>query len=247
MPDASTAVPTSRRCRRATAFRAAGLLLATSALTAGCSDEGGATEGKTPEEVVATARQQLDDTSGLHLSLSTKDLPDGVQGLDAATGVATHAPAFDGTITIVFAGSKVDVPVIAVDGTVWAQIPLTVGWSDVDPAEYGAPDPAALMEPGDGFSALLDATTEVQEGSSVRGGEDNNEILTEYTGTVAGDDMTAVIPSASGDSFDVAYSITDEGELREARLTGVFYPDSESMTYTVTFSDYGTEQDITAP
>ncbi len=237
MPDAPTA----------TGLRIAAILLSTAALSSGCSDKGGAADGASPEDVIAEAKAQLDDTTGLHLSLTTKDLPEGVQGLDAATGVATHAPAFDGTITIVFAGSKVDVPVIAVDGKVWAQIPLTVGWSDVDPAEYGAPDPAALMKPDDGFSALLDATTDVVEGSSVRGGADNNEILTEYTGTVAGDVMTAVIPSAQGDSFDVAYSITDEGELREARLTGVFYPDSESMTYTVTFSDYGTEQDIAAP
>ncbi len=170
-----------------------------------------------------------------------------MQGLEAATGVATHAPAFDGTITIIFAGSKVDVPVVAVDGTVFAQIPLTVGWSDVDPAEYGAPDPAALMKPDEGFSALLAATTGLAEGESVRGGTDNDEILTEYTGTVPGSVMETVIPSSSGESFDVTYSITDDGELREARLTGVFYPQSASMTYTVDFDDYGTEQDIVAP
>ena len=55
-----------------------------------------------------------------------------------------------------------------------------------------------------------------------------------------------IIPTASGD-FDATYTITDDGELREATLTGVFYEDSESMTYTVTFDDYGTEKDITAP
>ncbi|MCW2842093.1 MAG: LppX LprAFG lipoprotein, partial [Nocardioides sp.] len=40
---------------------------------------------------------------------------------------------------------------------------------------------------------------------------------------------------------------SDSGELREARLTGVFYPDSDSMTYTIGFDDYGTEKDISAP
>ena len=45
----------------------------------------------------------------------------------------------------------------------------------------------------------------------------------------------------------MSYTITDDGELREVELTGVFYEDSESMTYTVTFDDYGTEKDITAP
>lgn len=225
-------------------------LLLAALVTVGCSGGDAAGEQQeepTPEEVVAQAKQLLDDTSGLRLALTTDDLPDGVQGLEAATGVATHAPAFDGTISIIFAGSKVDVPVIAVDGKVFAQIPLTVGWSDVDPAEYGAPDPAALMKPDEGFSGLLDATTDLVEGESVRGGVDNDEILTEYTGTVSGSVMKTVIPSSSGETFDVAYSITDEGELREARLTGVFYADSASMTYTVDFADYGTEQDIVAP
>lgn len=233
--------------RRPAGLRTVGALLVVAVTVLGCSEDKKAAPEQTPEDVVAAAKQQLDETSGLRLALSTEDLPEGVQGLQAASGVATHAPAFEGTITIVFAGSKVDVPVVAVDDKVFAQIPLTVGWSDVDPAEYGAPDPAALMKPDDGFSALLTATTVLEEGETVRGGADNDEILTEYTGTVPGTAMQAVIPSASGDSFDVAYSITDDNQLREARLTGVFYPDSPSMTYTVTFTDYGLTQDITAP
>ena len=43
------------------------------------------------------------------------------------------------------------------------------------------------------------------------------------------------------------FAITDDGELREATFVGVFYPDSEEMTYTVSFEDYGTEREITAP
>ena len=30
-------------------------------------------------------------------------------------------------------------------------------------------------------------------------------------------------------------------------LTGVFYPNTESMTYTIGFEDYGTEKKIAAP
>lgn len=47
--------------------------------------------------------------------------------------------------------------------------------------------------------------------------------------------------------FDAAYTINAEGELRAAVLSGAFYPDTESMTYTLAFEDYGTEPDITAP
>jgi lipoprotein LprG len=84
-------------------------------------------------------------------------------------------------------------------------------------------------------------------GDSVRGGSDNSEVLTEYTGTVSGQDMTSIIPSAAGDRFDVAWQVTDDGELRQATLTGEFYPSTPSMTYTVDFTDYGTEQEITKP
>jgi len=214
----------------------------------GCSgSDEPVSEGKTPEEVMALAKQTLDETSGLTLSLSTDNLPDGVTGIAGADGVATDAPAFDGTIKVVLSGTTFDVPVIAVDGKVYARIPLTPGWSDIDPADYKAPDPAQLATPDNGFSAMLAATEDLEEGDSVRGGVDNNEILTEYTGTVPGDAMTSIIPSASGASFDAAYLVTDDGELRQATLTGVFYPDSPEMTYTVDFEAYGTTREIKAP
>jgi lipoprotein LprG len=222
--------------------------LAASSLTAcgGSDDSGGGGSDATPEEVFAAAKTNLDETSGVDLTLSTKDLPDGVTGVEKADGVGTHAPAFEGTITVVLSGQAFEVPVVAVDDKVYAQVPLTTGWQDIDPSEYGAPDPAQLMSTDTGFSSLLPATTDVEKGDSVRGGTDNKEILTEYTGTVPGDTVKNIIPTASGD-FEATYTITDDDELRSARLTGVFYPDSESMTYTVTFDDYGTDKDITAP
>ncbi|WP_243060956.1 LppX_LprAFG lipoprotein [Nocardioides sp. SR21] len=214
----------------------------------GCSgdDPSSGGDGDDPTAVLAEAKTNLDETSGVHLTLATDDLPDGVTGVTGADGIGTHAPAFDGTITVALSGQPFEVPVVAVDGTVYAQLPLTTGWQDIDPAEYGAPDPAELMNPDAGFSTLLTETTDVEEGESVRGGENNSEVLTEYTGTVAGDVVANIIPTASGD-FDASYTISDDSELREVSLTGVFYEDSESMTYTVTFDDYGTEKDITAP
>lgn len=221
--------------------------LATTALVAlslsACS---GSSDSGDPEEALAAAQKTLDETSGVELTLTTDDLPDGVTGVEKAEGVLTDAPAFDGTITVPLMGQAVQVPVIAVDGKVYAQVPFTSGWQDVDPAEYGAPDPARLMSADEGFSSVLTATTGLDKGDTVRGGKDNSEVLTEYTGTVPGDVVSNVIPSASGD-FDATYLITDDGELRSAELTGVFYADSDPMTYTVTFEDYGTDKDITAP
>jgi lipoprotein LprG len=227
--------------------RAASTVLAgvLAVVLSGCGGGGGGSD-KDPEQALADAKSTLDETSGVNLTLSTKDLPDGVTGVEKAVGVGTHAPAFEGSITVNLLGQAVEVPVVAVDGKVYAQLPFTSGYQDVDPAEYGAPDPAALMTPDQGFSAVIAATTGVEEGDTVRGGADNKEVLTEYTGTVDGDAMQNVIPTASGD-FDATYTITDDGELRSASFTGVFYPGSDPMTYTVTFEDYGTEKDITAP
>jgi lipoprotein LprG len=232
--------------RRRTPLLAACAALLAGAL-AGCSDDqGSVADDRSPDEVMELAKHTLDETSGVNLSLKTSDLPAGVTGIKAATGVGVHPAAFDGSLTVVLSGTDFNVPVIAVDDKVYAQIPLTPGWSDVDPAEYGAPDPSRLMSPDQGFSALLPATEGVEEGESVRGGEDNREVLTEFTGTVPDDAVRNILPGAEGD-FDATYTITAEGELRQAVLTGVFYRGTEAMTYTIGFEDYGTEKKITAP
>lgn len=216
-------------------------------LLAACSGEEAGEDEPTPAEVLASAKQTLDETSGVRIALATGELPDGVSGLAGAEGVGTHAPAFDGSITVVLSGTSFDVPVVAVDGVVYARLPLTVGWTeDIDPGEYGAPDPATLLSTEGGFSSLLTATEDPQRGESVRGGEDNDEILTELSGTVPGDAVSAIIPTAEGE-FDASYTVTDDDQLREMALTGVFYPDTDPITYTVTFDDYGSEPDIVAP
>ncbi|MDZ5661947.1 LppX_LprAFG lipoprotein [Nocardioides sp. S-58] len=237
------------RTSRRLATALAGVLLAVPTLAACAGDDGGGSEeaeSQTPEEILAEASTRLTETSGVDLTLSTPSLPDGVSGITRAAGTLTQAPAFDGSITVVFAGQTVDVPVIAVDDTVYAQLPFTPGWNEVDPKEYGAPDPSGLIGQ-DGFAGLLGLTDSPKAGESVRGGSNNSEVLTTYSGTVPGDAMDAVIPSSSGDTFDVEWQVTDDGELRKATLTGVFYPRTDPMTYTVDFADYGTEKDITAP
>ncbi|WP_374455156.1 LppX_LprAFG lipoprotein [Nocardioides sp.] len=226
----------------------ASVLLALPTFAACSGDSGDAAEdGKSPEDVLAEAATKLTETSGVDLTLSTAKLPDGVSGIAKADGTVTNAPAFDGSITVVFAGQTAEVPVIAVDDKVYAQLPFTTGaWDTVNPKEYGAPDPSQLVGE-DGFAGLLGLTQSPEEGESVRGGDNNTEVLTTYSGTVPGDAMDAVIPSSAGDAFDVEWQVNDDGELRKATLTGVFYPHTDPMTYTVEFDAYGTEKEITAP
>lgn len=237
--------PTARASRPLTAALAGGAVLLALTACGGGADEPDADQ-PTPGEVLTSAKKTLDDTSGVRISLSTEDLPAGISGLTKASGVGVHPPAFDGTITVSLSGNTFEVPVVALDDKVFVQLPLTSGFQDVDPGEYGAPDPAQLMSTDAGFSSLLTESTGLKAGSSVRGGSDNSEILTEYTGTVAASAVKNVIPTATG-SFDATYTVTDDGELRQARLTGAFYPKADSMTYTVGFDDYGTEKKIVAP
>ena len=235
--------PVRSMVRPVLALVAAGLLMIG---LAACSGDEPVTEGKTPEQVMAAAKAALDETHGVHIELAAEDLPDSVTGVQRAEGVGNHDPAFEGTITVPVAGTSFDVPVIAVDGKVYAQLPLTGDYQEVDPADYGAPDPAELMRTDGGLSSLLTETTNLQEGDTVRGGKNNDEVLTEYTGTVPSSAVEVLIPSASGD-FDATYRVASAGELRTAELTGQFYSGEDPVTYTVTFDEYGTQADITAP
>ncbi|WP_151082552.1 LppX_LprAFG lipoprotein [Nocardioides cynanchi] len=199
-----------------------------------------------PATALKTAGDKLAGTSGVTLNLTTSDLPSGVEGIKAATGTVTDAPAFDGTLTAVISAGTFSVPVKSVDGKVYAKIPLTPAFAPIDPADYGAPDPALLTSADQGIPAIVAATTGAEAGDQVRGGTDNKEVLSTYTGTVPATAVSHLIPGASGD-FKATYGITDTGELRQATLTGVFYSGKPSMTYTIVLTDYGTSTDIAAP
>jgi lipoprotein LprG len=221
---------------------AAGALAAT-LLLAGCSGDGG--EGSSPEEVLAAAKANLDETAGVRVTLSTEELPPTVDGILRADGVGTHDPAFEGDLKVASGGITADVPVVAAEGKVFAKLPFTTQFVEIDPAAYAAPDPARLMQPEGGLSSLLTAAEGVEEGNQVRSGED---VLSSYTGTVPGEVVASIIPSASPqDDFEARFTVDDEDRLREAVLTGPFYPQTEDVTYTITFEEYDTSRDIALP
>lgn len=215
------------------------------ALTLGACTGGSEGSQERPEDVLAAAKAQLDETSGVRVLLETEQLPPKVEGIVRAEGVGNHTPAFKGELKVAAGGVQFDVPVVAAEGKVLAKLPFTTDFVEVNPSEYSAPDPAALMAAEGGLSSLLTAATDVEQGQEVRSGED---VLASYTGVLPGESVVAIIPGADAESdFEATFTIDDEDHLREAVLTGQFYPDTEEMTYTVTFEEYDTAADITLP
>lgn len=230
--------------RRRTRAALAVVALAAAFALSSCSGDDASTDAS-PEDRLAAAKQQLDDTSGVNISLATDKLPPGVNGLLSAQGVGTHAPAFEGSLKVAASGITADADVVAVDDVVYAKLPFTTKFVKIDPADYGAPDPADLLSPEGGLSSLLTAAQDVEAGDEVRDGE---AVLSEFTATVPGEAVAAVIPSASADAdFDATFTLDDSDQLAEVVLTGPFYPGAGETTYTVRFAEYGTEKDIRAP
>jgi lipoprotein LprG len=233
-----------RPSRPLRAVVAATLLVLAPLLLASCSG-GDDSKSESPTKVLEQAKGKLDSTSGVRIKLSTEKLPPGVSGLLNADGIGTHAPAFDGDIKVSVGGVNADAAVIATDGKVYAKLPFTTKFAKIDPARFGAPDPADLMNDQGGLSSLLTEAKDVKKGKDVR---DGKRVLTTYTATVPGKAVAAVIPSAdSSADFKATFTVDDQDRLAKAVLTGPFYPKADDVTYTIVFSDYGTKKTIKAP
>jgi lipoprotein LprG len=223
----------------------AALVLAPTACSG--DDKTSANKG-TPDEVIAGAKTKLDDTSGVEILLSTGELPEGITAIKKATGVGVHPSAFEGDLDLNYTGLPTSATVIAVDGTTYIKNALLFpDWTEFDTVKNKTPDPATLMTPDKGFSALLGASTDLTQGDRARCSKNNTDEADSYDGTVTGDAMSQLIPGSEGE-FDVTYRVNDDGQLCGAELTGDFYgEDNGELTYLLELNEYGTKKDITKP
>jgi lipoprotein LprG len=212
------------------------------ALVVGCSGSDDSSDEESPADRLAVAKASLDDADFIGFTLSTDNLPGDVDGLVEASGTGTHEPAFTGDVNVKTALS-INAPVIAVGGVVYADLPL-VGWTEIDPAKYGAPDPAALMDTEAGLSSLFTATENPVAGDDERAGD---EVLSTIKGTIPGDAVHDVFPSAGTDPFDVSYTLTSDNAIHGIDVTGPFYDGSDDVTYTLTFDLNADEVTIEPP
>jgi len=218
-------------------------LLALGAVLAGCSGGG---DSESAPDLVAHAKHTLDETESAHFVLSSEGAPETGTSLVGGEGDIARPSSFDGTLQVSAAGSALDLAVVSVDGTVWAQLPFTSGFTEIDPAQFGFGDPGALLDPDTGISQLLAEADSAELGEERRV---DGEVVREVTAELPGDLVEQILTSADpSQPVQARFSIAaDSGELRRAELTGPFFTAGDDATYTLELSDFGADVDITAP
>ncbi|MBM7808136.1 lipoprotein LprG [Geodermatophilus bullaregiensis] len=226
--------------------RAAGFLAAVATavpLLAGC---GGGEPEETADQLLARARTTLDEASSLHFVLTSQGAPTTGTELVGGEGDVARPASFQGTLQVLAAGSALDLAVVSVDGTVYAQLPFTTGYSVVDPAQFGFGDPGTLLDPGTGISQLLADADSAELGEERRV---DGEVVREVTAELPGERVEQVLTSEDpSQPVQARFSVaTDSGELRRAELTGPFHTAGQDATFTIELSDFGADVEITAP
>jgi hypothetical protein len=220
------------------------LVLLTGQLLAGCG--GGNSDSQTAPDLLAQAKTTLDDATSAHFVLDSTGAPDTGTLLVGGEGDIARPASFQGTLKVRALGSTLDLKVVSVDGTVYAQLPFTSSYTKVDPAQFGFGDPGALLDPDTGISQLLAKAESAKLGDEKRvGGEVVREVTAEIPGTLVEQILTSQDPSKPVQArFFIA---TETGELRRAELTGPFYTAGTDATFTLQLSDFGADVQITAP
>jgi hypothetical protein len=230
--------------RRTAAPLLALVLLAVPVLTACSGDD--APETDSAPDLLAHAKHTLDEAQSVHFVLDSEGAPDAGTALVGGEGDIARPAAFDGTLKVLAMGSTLDLAVVSVDGTVYAQLPFTSGFSVVDPAQFGFGDPGALIDPGTGISQLLAEAESAELGEERRV---DGEVVREVTADLPGELVDQLLASEDpARAVRARFSIAEEsGELLRAELTGPFFAAEDDATYILELSDFGADVEITAP
>ncbi|MFF0343247.1 LppX_LprAFG lipoprotein [Kribbella sp. NPDC004875] len=219
---------------------------------AGCSDKkdsgGGGQSGGDAVSLLTDAKKTIDTAESVHIVLTGRDLPDSGQTLASGDGVATHAPAFKGKLTVKSGGSPIDAEVVSIGSKVYAKLSFTPSYIELPPSQLaglGAPDPAVLLDPSKGLTSVLPALKDPKIKGETREGA---KVLTEVTGSIPGKSLQGIFPKAPADQdFPSTFKIDkDSKQLVSATITGPFYAGATS-SYDITLDKYGEKVEITKP
>lgn len=223
-------------------MRAMAVLLLVLLLGAAC----GSGSDESAGELLTRAKSTLDGASSVHFVLSSEGAPSGGSAVLGGEGDIARPASFRGSLSVQALGSSVQAQVVSVDGTVYAQLPLTTGFSVVDPATLGFGDPGALIDPETGISPLLTAAQSPELGQQSRV---DGEVVQQVTGQLPGDLVASLLTTQDPERpVNAVFSVaTDSGELRQVQLTGPFFTAEDDGSYTIVLSDFGADVQITAP
>ena len=230
---------TGMRRRSALAVAGAALVLA------GCSGTA-ETPAKPVAERLAAAKAAFDGAKSVALDLTSRDVPPRENGVTAAKGSGVIDPAepkFQGTITGTIEGVAGTVDLIVLGETAYMKF-FTPDYVKTDLDTLNAPNPAGFFDPATGISSLLTEATGTKDAGQTRAG---SEVLDKVDGTLTGKRIEDLFHLGDGTgTFTVSFGLTPKGELRNASLTGPFFP-ATTATYVLTLSDYGKPVEVTRP
>jgi hypothetical protein len=196
--------------------------------------------------LLAAARRVVDATPAVHFVLSSSDVATSGLELLGGSGNLVRPDDLEGSFQVSEDGIDVALAVVSVRGAFFVELPFARHYRRANPASYGFSDPAALIDPTTGVSALLaDAAPHARDAGQVRL---DGELLDVVTGSVAGDEVP-VLPDADRSrpvTLRATIDPTDD-QLRTVTLSGPFTSASTTTTYTVTLSDYGERVKVHVP
>ena len=213
---------------------------------AGCSSggDGGAAE-QSPAQQLAAARAKLEKSPAVDFTLESTGLPGKAVGVSAAKGTGVFTPpSFQGTLNASIRGITGTVQVVAVEQDVYMKF-FTPSFVKIDPAKYGAPNPAQLFNTSTGVTSLITRTQDLKKASTVRDGAD---VLNTFTGKLPGGAVADLLVTGDRNgTFDVTYGVTrSDKELRTVVIKGPFYAGATS-TYTLRLTSLAKAVAITRP
>jgi hypothetical protein len=228
-----------------TSRRAAALVLVVTVAGACGGESESETEAVDPVAQLTAAKEILDDAASVSLSLDG-DPPSGGTVITEAAGTVVPPASFDGELGVSQSGIELTVPVVSVDGTLWVQLPFTSSFTEIDPTDYGIPDPGALLDPDTGLSTLLLADPAPTAAGEERLGQ---EVLDVVRAEIPAATIQQALPFGVPATDVVArFGIEPTSEeLRLVVLSGDFYQTSQDTTYRLVLDDYDAPVTIEPP
>jgi lipoprotein LprG len=229
--------------------RAAAAVAATVALPllAACGGSGTSATAKPvpPQTLLRRSRNVVDATSAVHFVLSSTHVSGSAIELTGGSGDLVRPDELKGSFTVTTGGLDAAVGVVEVGGKLYAEPPFASHYSVTNPATYGLGDPAQLLDPRTGVSALLTSMTDVRtQGEHRLAGE----LVEQISGMIPGREVPVLPDLRPSTPVTLTVSIDPATfQLREVTLAGPFTSASSTTTYTVTLSAYGEHVHVVAP